>query len=143
MDKMSLIFSSTSLLLSVIALWISFKRYNIAAVVEKDRKEDKKKAKLRPEIIKEMGSKRMKDVLRIVNEGKAEAREINISINGQEISKFPHAYVDQMPIKSIGSGSEYKILLAIHDQTNFPWEVEISWKDDYAENRTYKTTVTL
>lgn len=142
MAKIPLIFSSVSLFISVIALLISFKRYRIAAVVEKDRKEEKKKAKLRPELIKEMGSKRMKDVLRIVNEGKADAREINITINDINIKEFPHAHIEEMPIKSIGAGSDFKILLIIFDNVRFPWEIKITWKDDFGNNRSYTTSVT-
>jgi hypothetical protein len=143
MDKVALVFSIVSLLFSAIALFLSYKRTSIASKVEKDRQNDKKKAKLLPIITKEMGSQRLKDVLIIKNEGKSEARDIEIEINGLKLNQFPHIRSDNEVISRIGAGSEFKFLLIIYDQVQFPWDIKITWNDDYKTNVTYETTITM
>jgi hypothetical protein len=76
-DNIAIILSLASFVMSGIALFFNYQRTSIAVKENKAKQLEKKKAKIRIERTKVMGSKQLKDVLIIRNEGKATAENIN------------------------------------------------------------------
>lgn len=79
--------------------------------------------------------------LYIVNSGQAEARNIRVEMDGQPLAQHSAAVSnDQMP-QYVGPNSEISCLLAVTLGVSPPFDVKITWDDEYDEGRTYSNPV--
>jgi len=139
-----------SLIVSMIAVWKSSQAQREANAVQKriveieeQREREKlfeaKQANLRAELRK---VERRTYRLYLVNHGKAEAHNIRIKLDGTPLAEHCAAVQnDRMPV-FLGPGAECSVLLAISSVCAPPFEIEITWDDDYGTDRTYRTTLT-
>lgn len=126
------------------ALYLNHERTKIAKRKEKERLESKKKANLIIRREKVMGSTKLKDVLVISNNGSATAENItlrfittNPRMKGTEV--FP-LYNEEIPT-SLRTGEERQMNLLIHGGCPVPFEVTVTWSDDYKSDNTYVTLI--
>jgi len=107
---------------------------------EQDRRLSAQRASLRPELRK---TNRDSYRLYLVNEGKAEARNVRVMLGGKPLSEHPAAVQgDDMPTR-IGPNSEVSCLLAITLGCAPPFEIEVRWDDDSGADHTYRGTLTF
>ncbi|MCR4433801.1 MAG: hypothetical protein NUV70_07120 [Caldiserica bacterium] len=145
------IIGGLSLIVSGVAMWGSWKAQREAAAAQKkiaeiEEKREKEKilssrqAFLHPELRKtDKGSYR----LYLVNSGKAEARNVQVKLDGVPL-KDHHAAVkgDEMPTL-IGPNGEVSCLLALSLGCTPPFEIEVFWDDDSGKGHVYHGTLTL
>ena len=80
--------------------------------------------------------------LYIVNSGQAEARNIRVELDAKPLAEHPAAVSnDHMP-RAVGANNDISCFLAIRSGITPPFDVKITWDDDYAEGRSYSTTLT-
>lgn len=122
----------------IYALFLNHQRTTIAKRKENERLEEKKKAKIRLEKTKQMGSQKMKDVLIIKNEGKAAAEQLYIRWENKygEINPL----VGKMPVK-IDGGDSITFNMMIYAGTAPPYKVRVTWDDESQEGNVYETTI--
>ncbi|MEK4406673.1 hypothetical protein MKZ26_20115 [Sporosarcina sp. FSL K6-6792] len=127
------------------ALVLNHQRTTILRRKEKERLESKKKAKFQVDRTKEMGSKRMQDKFIIRNIGEAEARNVIIEFynydrfgDGSKIKS--NVLSDKIP-STILAGHTIKSLMIIAGNSSPPWEIVISWDDDFKEGNVIETTL--
>ena len=139
-----------SLVVSMLAVWKSSRAQREANAaqkriveIEEQREREKrleaKQAHLRPELRKvERDTYR----LYLLNHGKAEARNIRIKLDGMPLAEHCAAVQnDRMPV-FLGPGAECSVPLAFRYGCAPPFEIEITWDDDYSTDRSYRTTLT-
>lgn len=126
------------------ALVLNHQRTAITKRKEKERLEAKKKAKFSIERTKEMGSKRLQDYFIIRNNGEAEARNVKLEFynNDREGNK---RQIDPLGGEKVPStiiaGHKVKILMLIHMDNSPPYEVVITWDDDFKSGNVIETTL--
>lgn len=103
------------------------------------RQAEGRQAVLRPELRK---TARGTDRLYIVNHGKAEARNVRVEVDGRSLAEYPAALGNDSMPDLIGPRSEVSCLLAFYQDCAPPFAIGITWDDDSAQGRTYRTTVT-
>ncbi|WP_225230575.1 hypothetical protein [Cytobacillus stercorigallinarum] len=127
------------------ALVLNQQRTTITKRIEKERLEAKKKASFQVERTKQMGSKQMQDRLLLHNIGQAEARELKVEFynydrfNKGEKRKI-NPLIDRIPSK-INAGQTVNILLSIAGNTAPPYEIIITWDDDFKKGNKLETTL--
>lgn len=140
----------TALIVSAFALMSSHKaqtRANAAQAKlleieerrEQDRLAESQRAELRPDLRESGRSHR----LYLVNQGGAEARNIHVTLDGLAIEKHEAAVRGSPMPAFVGPESEIGCLLAFHTNCAPPFEIEITWDDDSASNRSFRTTLTI
>jgi archaellum component FlaG (FlaF/FlaG flagellin family) len=143
--------SIISLIMAIIAVWISYSTQNKANEIQQrlvhieeqreyDRKIKSRQANLRAELRKDERAYK----LYLINSGEAEARNIRIKIDGEPLEQHC-AFVKGQSIPSyIGHNSEISCLMAFYFGCySSSFEVEVKWDDDYQKDRTYKSMLTL
>jgi hypothetical protein len=133
---------------SITGLWALILNQQRTAILrrkEKERLEAKKKAKLKVYRTKEMGSKRMQDKFIVHNIGEAEARNVNVEFYNYDrfddgSKRKTNVLMDKIP-STIPAGYEIKALMIIAGNSSPPWEIVISWDDDFREENTVETTL--
>jgi hypothetical protein len=129
----------------IYALILNHQRTTITKRKEKERLEAKKKAKFSIERTKEMGSKRMQDKFILRNIGEAEARNVKVEFYnydrmGDGSKRQVNLLMDEIP-STINAGHTIKALMIIAGNTAPPWEVVISWDDDFKEGNVIEITL--
>jgi hypothetical protein len=132
--------SLAALVLSVLAYLTSRKALRIEQARERDRVAGARKAALRARI------KRLSphdfDLL-IENDGQAEAREIEVRLDGRPFREHPAAFADQCEVGPLGPGSQARYPLKITlDGPGPPFALELTWQDDSGEPGRFRTTLT-
>jgi len=127
------------------ALVLNQQRTTITKRKEKERLESKKKAKLSVERTKEMGSKRMQDKFILRNIGEAEARNVKVEFynydrRGDGSKKQINILLDEIP-STINAGHTVKTLMMIAGNTAPPYEIVITWDDDFKNGNVIETTL--
>lgn len=135
MDKIAIILSLTSFVMSGYALYLNRQRTAITVRNDKEQQIEKKKAKIRIERVKEQGLKRLNDILLVKNEGKATATNIEIKWRNRNGEVNP--VFDKVPSTIVG-GDTAKCSMGIHNGTAPPWEVIITWDDENQTNNVYE-----
>jgi hypothetical protein len=139
-----------SLLVSIIALLNSNRAQRKAidaqsriVEIEEQREKEKKleavRARVRPQLRAVGNSYR----LYLVNEGAAEARNVQVRLDGRPLSEHPAAIKGSSLPSYIGPGAEVSCLLAISQSCHPPFEIQIHWEDDSGIDGTYRTMLTL
>ncbi|MGB9879339.1 MAG: hypothetical protein ACPLRM_01130 [Anaerolineae bacterium] len=141
-----IIVGGLSLIVSGIAMMGSWKAQREATtaqkrIVEIEEQREKEKvvssqqALLHPEL-RETGTGSYR--LYLVNSGKAEARNVQVKLDGVPL-KDHHAAVkgDVMPTL-IGPNAEVSCLLAISTRCAPPFEIEVLWDDDSGKDHIYR-----
>ncbi|MEG8975385.1 hypothetical protein U8Y98_01565 [Priestia megaterium] len=129
----------------IYALILNHQRTTITKRKEKERLDSKKKAKFSIDRTKEMGSKRMQDKFVLSNTGEAEARNVKVEFynydrRGDGSKKQVNALMDAIPT-TINSGHTVKALMMIAAHTAPPWDVVITWEDDFQNENKLETTL--
>lgn len=106
---------------------------------ERDRLEGKSKASLVANLIREPGGR---DLLKIVNHGGSEAREILIKFDGQLLEHHPVSFKNQLPPSIVGAHGNASILLAVSKDCAPPYDLEMTWQDDSGQPGAFRTTLT-
>jgi len=134
----------------VVAMWTHCRSHKLQSRVvkmeetrEKDRIVEQKKASLTARIVREPGSRKMRDLLVIENLGPGEARNISAMLDGKPLLEHPAILQKERKLDKIGPRSEVRYLLVITMQTRPPFGIEITWEDDSGEPGKYSTTLTL
>ncbi|MCQ6277318.1 hypothetical protein JMM81_20810 [Bacillus sp. V3B] len=127
------------------ALVLNHQRTTIAKRKEKERLESKKKAKFSVDRIKEMGSKSMQDKFILQNVGEAEARNVQVEFynydrKGDGSKRKVNLLMDNVPSK-INAGQTVKTLMMIAGSTAPPFEIVITWDDDFQDGNQFETTL--
>jgi len=137
-ENIAIILSLISFVFSGVALFFNYQRTTIAVKENKEKQVEKKKAKIRIERTKQMGSKKMKDVLIIRNEGKATAE--NISIRWENRHGEINPLIGQVPT-TLGGGDSINVSMIIHAGTAPPYNVKITWDDEIQKENIYEITI--
>jgi len=147
----SLILGVFSVLVSVIALCVSWRNQtrivSIEEAREKDRQLEKTRAYLKAHISEEerrvSGSIAIHRThyLVIENEGSAEAYDINIQLNDEPVCECAFVQLPPQEIRTLGPRSSFRYQLKGHAQ-HLPLEISIAWKDNSGESGDYRTTLT-
>jgi hypothetical protein len=137
-DNIAIILSLASFVMSGIALFFNYQRTSIAVKENKAKQLEKKKAKIRIERTKVMGSKQLKDVLIIRNEGKATAENILIRLENKNGEVNP--LYGAVPT-TLGGGDSVKIDMYMDFETAPPYNVTITWDDENQKGNIYKTII--
>ncbi len=129
----------------IYALFLNHQRTTITKRKEKERLEAKKKAKFSIERTKEIGSKRMQDKFVLSNIGEAEARNVkvifyNYDRHGDGSRRQIKILMDTIP-STINSGHTVKALMMIAGNTAPPWDIVITWDDDFQSEHKIETTL--
>lgn len=133
---------------SIFGVWafiLNYQRTTIVKRKENERLEGKKKAKFSVDRSKEMGSKRMQDKFILENVGEAEARNVQVEFynydrRGDGSKRKINLLMDNVPPK-INAGQTVKTLMMIHMDTAPPYEIAISWDDDFKSGNKIETTL--
>lgn len=149
----SLIVSIIAVIISGIAVYISWRTQNrlvdIEDAREKDRLAEKQKANLtaiiKMEELRRSGTSRIirKCYLVVENKGLNEARNIKIVLDDTPLMEHPGILNTQSEIKQVGPESSFRYELAVTGGSNVPSRAEITWEDDSGEPGKYSTTLTL
>ncbi|WP_419872768.1 hypothetical protein [Candidatus Pristimantibacillus sp. PTI5] len=135
-ENIAIIISLASFIISVFALLLNFQRTRIAVREDKDKQNQKKKANLKLDRTKEPGSKRLNDVLIITNDGKGKATNISLTFVNRDGQINP--LFGELPTVLQGESS-VKIGMTIHGGTAPPWDITVSWDDDFELGNNYTT----
>ncbi len=82
----------------------------------------------------------------IENSGLSEARDILIKIDGKALQEHPAFLMGARkppPPTLVGPGSTASFMLMLTYDIRPPFEAELTWDDDFASGRSYRTTLTL
>lgn len=79
--------------------------------------------------------------LHVENNGASEARNIEITLNGRPLSKFPKIYPDPEANYTIGPGSTLDFRWKTSAELSPPFAAKIKWSDDSGKPGLYKTTL--
>ena len=149
----SLIVSIIAVIISGIAVYISWRTQkrlvDIEDAREKDRLAEKKKANLTANIEKEVlisrnGRKQTNQhFLYIENSGNSEARNIKVNLDGKPLLEHSTILKNTEEITQVGPNSDFRYLLVLSMQGRPPSSIEITWEDDSGEPGKYSTTLTL
>jgi len=152
---------SPSLIISIIAavisafaigvsIWTHNRNHKLQARIvaleearEKDRLAEKQKANLTARIMREPGTRNMRDLLVIENSGHGEARNIKIILANKPILEHPAVLQGTNEVTKVGPNSHIQYLLALCMGNYPPFDIEITWEDDSGESGKYSTTLTL
>ncbi len=147
----SLIISIIAAVISAIAIGVSIWTHNrnhklqarivaLEEAREKDRLAEKNKANLAAQIAQNRDGR---PVLRILNNGFAEARNIKVVLDNKPVLEHDGIFKNQKEICQVGPQSSFQYLQFLCDQLDPPNEVKITWEDDSGEPGEYSTTLTL
>lgn len=133
---------------SIFGVWafiLNFQRTTIIKRKENERLEAKKKAKFSVDRTKEMGSKRMQDKFILQNVGESEARNVvvefyNYDRRGDGSKRKINVLMDNVPL-IINAGQTVKSLMMIAGNTAPPYEIVISWDDDFKNGNQIELTM--
>ena len=141
------IVSALAALASIRAARKSIAAQNRMLQIEEARERDRvlqfKKANLIASLIREPGSRTIRDLLRIENTGDAEARDLNVILDGHPVLEHPAMPRGQDEVRQVGPRSHFQYLIAVSFQTKAPSDVRITWSDDSGEPGSYRTTLTF
>lgn len=143
--------SVLSLIVSVIAVGVSWKAQRTSnalqkRVVEIEEQREKNKqleaeqASIYPEFRKTGGGSYR---LYLINSGLAEARNIEVKLDGKPLNEHATAVQGDNVPNCIGPNSEASCLLAISMDCAPPFEIEVRWDDDSDVERIYRGTLTF
>jgi len=143
--------SGAALSVSIIALWKSSRAQRKAHAaqqriveIEEQREKDRlavvKRAELRAELRK---TETYATRLYIVNGGPAEARNVNVVLDGQSLSEHPAGTHGNELGSVIGPESETSCILRTSSLWAPPFQIQITWEDDSEQLRAYRSTLTL
>ena len=136
-----------SLVVAMVALVKSSRTQKRLLTIEEQRERDRlaetKKARLTARITEQpSGPGGWNGYLQIINEGKGEAREIQISLDGVPAMEHRSILKQQSPIRQVGPQSAARYVLDSAIGVPLPREVEMRWTDDSGEQGRYRTTLT-
>ncbi|MGH9428066.1 MAG: hypothetical protein ACRD2L_17425 [Terriglobia bacterium] len=139
--------SVVAIAVSVFAWITSWQTQKRLVVIEEARERDRlkhaSKAKLRAELVREPGSRRMRELLRVYNDGEVEARNVAIKLAGKPLLEHPAVPGGTTEIKKVGPRSQIQYVIAVTLDNAPPWEFELTWTDDSGQEGSYRTTLTL
>jgi hypothetical protein len=143
MQWVSFVLSLVGSASGIYALILNHQRTTITKRKEKERLEAKKKAKFSVDRTQEMGSKRIQNIFSLQNIGEAEARNVKVKFynydrdgNKQEINPLANS----LPSK-INSGQTVKTLLVLFVDMAPPFEIVVTWDDDFQNENKLETTL--
>lgn len=123
----------------IYALYLNYQRTVIVKRKENERLESKKKAKFKIERVLERDGKGSHSVLYLQNFGESGAKNVKVKFykgNDQEV--FP--LYSPLPT-TINAGQKARAVLGLHKSVNVPFEVLITWDDDYKVENELKETL--
>jgi hypothetical protein len=120
------------------ALYLNWRRTSITIREDKEKQLEKKKEKIRVERTKQMGGTKLKDVLVIKNKGKAPAKNISIRFENRQGETNP--IFSEVP-STLSGGDSVSVDMIIHKGTAPPYNVTITWDDEYKIGNIYETLV--
>ncbi len=123
---------------SIFGVWafiLNFQRTAILKRKEKERLESKKKAKFSVDRTKEMGSNGMQDKFILQNIGEAEAKNVEVEFynydrKGDGSKRKLNLLMYNVPSK-INAGQTTKTVMSITGVFAPPYEIVITWDDDF------------
>lgn len=116
---------------------------DLETVREREKRQKESRADLRAEVAQKMGNNGLRYVLRIANYGGASARNVRATIDEIEFLDHPVIPRGVKEVDVIGPQSKIDYPLAYSNDHPGPWRLDITWKDDSAEEGQYETTLTL
>jgi hypothetical protein len=149
----SSLLSIGAIILSLLAHRTSRKALRIEEARERDRVTLSRRAVLVASIMTEdrdavgtaarMGVGIMRwNYLVVENPGDAEAREIEVVLDGKPFRNHPVAPKDHQDVRRVGEKSFFRYRLQIRHETKPPFDLELTWQDDSGEPGRYRTTLT-
>jgi len=110
---------------------------------DRDRVSESRKARLVAHIEQEPTSRGgTRELLVIENKGKAEARDIVVTLDAQPVLEHQAVLRDQAEIRQVGPESRFQYILALSLDCYPPFVVEVNWTDDSGQ-QDYRNTLTL
>lgn len=111
--------------------------------IEEGRERQRRLASLQAKLRAELRGVRGADRLYLVNDGEAEARNVQVRLDGKPFAEHCAVIGDSSLPMFVGARAEVSCLLAIYQQCAPPFECEIRWDDDSGTDRSYRTTLTF
>jgi len=150
MDSLGLsVTTIISIILSIFALVISGKSYQISKTSEQDRQREIRTATLAAQLNKKIidDEDRFEFSLKIMNRGKAVAKDIKILINGTPATKYQNliwgaarwgGLSENDIIKELGAGSEieYPLFYGVGDPARM--NIKLTWSDELNEQNVFE-----
>jgi hypothetical protein len=131
--------SLAALLLSLLAYLTSRKALRIEEARERDRQAGARRAALRARLV----GTGLQEFLLLENSGQAEARDIEVRLDGTLFRDHPVAFKDESEFGPLGPGSEARYPIKLfHGVPSPPFELELTWRDDSGVAGRYRTTLT-
>lgn len=121
-----------SLVVSLFVLWRSQRTQKQVDVL-------RSRAEIRPELRHDATHDFWR--LYLVNKGRIEANNIQVSLDGKPIGECRGA-VGGLP-SLIGAGGEVSCIMVFHMDFAPPLEIEVRWEDQYGKDGRYRTTLTF
>lgn len=127
--------SLVSVLIPTLALYVGWRVYRI----ERDRRSEEKSAFL----VCQFYSNGTRRVLRIVNKGKGEARNIRVLLDNKPITEHPCWFSKQSEITTISGQNHADYFVYLSRLKGIPNIAEVYWDDDIKKNNMKKSSLTL
>lgn len=129
----------------IYALILNHQRTVITRRNESERLQAKKQANFKVDRTKEQGSKRLQDKFILENVGQAEARNVKVEFynydrKGDGSKRKIQPLGDKVPTR-INAGQRSKLLMMIAGNTTLPYEIVITWDDDFKSGNKLETTL--
>ena len=111
---------------------------------EDDRLAEQRNATLRAELVGEHNGRGSKSYrLRITNHGRAEARNVDVTMDGKPIMEHRAVPRNLSEIRQVGPGAYFQYVLALSFSCSPPFEIEITWQDDSGTPGRFRTTLSF
>ncbi|MGP4073978.1 hypothetical protein ACTWQB_15730 [Piscibacillus sp. B03] len=128
------------------ALYLNHERTTIVRRQEKERLEEKKKAKFKVDTGEKMGSKRIQKRFLLTNVGQAEARNVQVEFynyDREKNRKKCDPLAGESVPSTINSGQTVDMLLVADMLNAPPYDIVITWEDDNKSDNIINTTLNL
>lgn len=142
---LSLIVSGVAIVIAALAHVREHRLSKRMVALEESREQDRIQQKRRANVVARLERDSTTKVLHLVfeNTGAAEARGIQILMEGKPILKHPAMARNPKEIRQVGSNSSFRYLMMAKPSLMPPYTLDITWSDDSGQQGSYRTTVTL
>jgi hypothetical protein len=136
--------SIVSVVIAALALYVSWRNQRRITAIEEARERDRlmeqKRAALTARLA--VGSYDEGSFLWIENHGRAEARDIRVTLAGRPVMEVEEILPGQEEIRTLGGRSAAAYRIVMHDAFPLQVPVEVAWSDDSGEPGLFRSTLT-
>ena len=148
---LSLLINACSLLISGLAAALAWWAHKQALQVQKrllkieeEREQERKLSASKARLTAELRKKENYWAVYIINSGDAEARNVEVMLNGKPAAEHPGTFRG-VPIPTLigpEASISFPLIWGLNTEWGPPFEIEIRWDDDAGTGHTYRTVLT-